>query len=205
VFLRFRVHIYRQSFHGYDLYGFSFILERIAGRTPIFAFHKNFSTARIDRGKRVHSFSRHRSRRLRRASVGCGYFPNCNRRSSHFKVAEDAIKLSLEQEERVSKQIDALVSMARAAHFMNDFKTGSESDTTIENFLQWFVKKQSEEVVLMRQLLRAIQPAGEGNLLRAEEHLAREGPWNLFNRTRSNRYFHALSLVRNRPRLQGKV
>jgi Ferritin-like domain len=78
----FGFHFYRQSFHGYDLYGFSFIPERIAGRTPIFAFHKNFSAARIDRGKRVHSFSRHRSRRLRRDSVGCGYFPNCNRRSS---------------------------------------------------------------------------------------------------------------------------
>ena len=56
----FGFHFYRQSFHGYDLYGFSFIPERIAGRTPIFAFHKNFSAARIDRGKRVHSFSRHR-------------------------------------------------------------------------------------------------------------------------------------------------
>jgi len=34
--------------------------ERIAVRTQKFAFHKNFSAARIDRGKRVHSFSRHR-------------------------------------------------------------------------------------------------------------------------------------------------
>jgi ferritin len=93
---------------------------------------------------------------------------------AHFKVAKDAIKFSLEQEERVSTQIDALVSMARAAHFMNDFKTLSESDTTIENFLQWFVKKQSEEVALMGQLLRAVQPSGEGNLLHVEEHLPHE-------------------------------
>jgi bacterioferritin B len=92
---------------------------------------------------------------------------------AHFKVAEDAIKLSLEQEERVSIQIDALASMARAAHFMDDFKT-SESDTTIANLLQWLVKKQSEEVASMGELLRAIQPAGEGNLLRMEEHLAHE-------------------------------
>jgi bacterioferritin B len=91
---------------------------------------------------------------------------------AHFKVVEDAIKLSLEQEERVSKQVDALVSMARAAHFINDFQTPSESDTTIEDFLQWFVKKQSEEVSLMAQLLRGVQPAGERNLLRAEEDLA---------------------------------
>ena len=100
--------------------------------------------------------------------------PSVSAPRTHFKVADDAIKFLLEQEERISKQIDALVSMARAAHFMNDFKMVSESDTTIENFLQWFVKKQSEEVVLMRQLLRAIQPAGEGNLLHAEEHLAHE-------------------------------
>jgi hypothetical protein len=52
----FGFHFYRQSFHGYDLYGFSFIHERIAGRTPIFAFHKDFSAARIDRGKRVSQF-----------------------------------------------------------------------------------------------------------------------------------------------------
>jgi bacterioferritin B len=64
---------------------------------------------------------------------------------AHFSVAEDAIKLSLEQEERVSTQVDALASMARAAHFTNDFKT-SESDTTIANLLQWLVRKQSEEV-----------------------------------------------------------
>jgi hypothetical protein len=56
----FGFHFCRQSFDGYDLYGFSFFHERIAGRTPIFAFHKNFSAARIDRAKRVHRFSRHR-------------------------------------------------------------------------------------------------------------------------------------------------
>src|ERR1700687_486879 len=78
----FGFHFYHQSFHGYDLYGFSFIHERIAGRTPIFAFHKTFPPLASIGVKRVHSFSRHRSRRLRRDSVGCGYFPNCNRRSS---------------------------------------------------------------------------------------------------------------------------
>jgi ferritin len=80
-----------------------------------------------------------------------------------FKTAEDAAKLSLEQEERVTSQINALVSMAKA-----------ESDYTTDNFLQWFVKEQLEEVASMEQLLRVVQRAGEGNLLRVEEYLARE-------------------------------
>jgi ferritin len=82
---------------------------------------------------------------------------------AHFKAAEDAVKLSLEQEERVTTQINALVSMAKA-----------ESDYTTENFLQWFVKEQLEEVASMEQLLRVIQRAGEGELLRVEEYLVRE-------------------------------
>jgi ferritin len=82
---------------------------------------------------------------------------------AQFKTAEDAVKLSLEQEERVSEQINALVSLAKA-----------ESDYTTDNFLQWFVKEQLEEVASMDQLLRVVQRAGEGNLLRVEEYLARE-------------------------------
>ena len=47
---------------------------------------------------------------------------------AQFEVAEDAVKLSLEQEEQVTAQINALVSMAKA-----------ESDYTADNFLQWLV------------------------------------------------------------------
>jgi hypothetical protein len=39
---------------------------------------------------------------------------------------------------------------------------------------QWFVKEQLEEVSSMDQLLRVVQHAGEANLLRVEEYLARE-------------------------------
>jgi bacterioferritin B len=82
---------------------------------------------------------------------------------AHFEVAEDAVKLSLEQEEEVTIQINTLMSMAKA-----------ESDYTTDNFLQWFIKEQLEEVASMGQLLRVVQRAGEGNLLRVEEYLARE-------------------------------
>jgi len=80
-----------------------------------------------------------------------------------FEVAEAAVKLSLEQEQRVTTQINALLSMAKA-----------ESDYTSDNFLQWFVREQLEEVASMEQLLRVVQRAGEANLLRVEEYLARE-------------------------------
>ena len=81
----------------------------------------------------------------------------------HFKFAEDAVKLSLEQEKRVTSQINAIVHTAKA-----------ESDYTTDNFLQWFVQEQLEEVSSMQDLLSVVQRAGEGNLLRVEEYLARK-------------------------------
>jgi ferritin len=93
-----------------------------------------------------------------------------------FKAAEDAVKLSLEQENTVTSQVNALVAMAKA-----------ESNYTTENFLQWFVKEQLEEVASMEQLLRVVQRAGEGNLLRVEEYLAREkGRGDASDRFREN-------------------
>ena len=89
--------------------------------------------------------------------------PSVSAPRAHFEVAEDAVKLSLEQEQQVTTQINVLVSMAKA-----------ESDYTADNFLQWFIKEQLEEVASMGQLLRIVQRAGEGNLLRVEEYLARE-------------------------------
>jgi ferritin len=50
----------------------------------------------------------------------------------------------------------------------------AESDYTADNFLQWFIKEQLEEVASMGQLLRVVRRAGEGNLLRVEEYLVRE-------------------------------
>jgi ferritin len=81
-----------------------------------------------------------------------------------FKFAEDAVKLSLEQEKKVTAQINALVGQAK-----------SENDYTTDTFLQWFVAEQLEEVSSMEDLLSIVQRAGEGNLLRVEEYLAREG------------------------------
>ena len=82
---------------------------------------------------------------------------------SQFQSAEEAIKLSLDQEIKVTHQINALVELAR-----------SENDYITINFLQWFLAEQLEEVSSMDTLLKIVQRA-ENNLLRVEEYLARVG------------------------------
>ena len=80
-----------------------------------------------------------------------------------FGRAEDAVTLSLEQEKGVTSQINHLVHLAK-----------EESDYTTETFLNWFVQEQLEEVSSMEDLLSIVQRAGEDNLLRVEEYLARK-------------------------------
>lgn len=82
---------------------------------------------------------------------------------AEFSNAEEAIKLSLDQEVEVTHQINALVELAR-----------SESDFITNNFLQWFLTEQLEEVSSMDTLLKIVQ-RGANNLLSVEEYLARVG------------------------------
>ena len=79
-----------------------------------------------------------------------------------FGSAEEAVKVSLDQELKVTQQVNHLVAMAK-----------TEKDFTTDNFLQWFVKEQLEEVKTMTDLLNVIRRATEKNLLRVEEYLAR--------------------------------
>jgi ferritin len=83
---------------------------------------------------------------------------------SGFANAEEAVKLSLEWELTVTRQISGLVELARA-----------EKDHITENFLQWFVTEQLEEVSTMDNLLRMVRRAGEKGLLFVEEYLVRRG------------------------------
>ncbi len=73
------------------------------------------------------------------------------------------VQLALEQERRVTEQINALAAIARA-----------EGDYTSEQFMQWFIKEQVEEVATMNDLLKVVQRARENPLL-AEEYIVREG------------------------------
>ena len=72
------------------------------------------------------------------------------------------IELALAQEKRVTEQINGLLRIAR-----------EEADFASEQFLQWFIKEQVEEVATMSDLLRVVERARD-DPMRAEEYLARE-------------------------------
>jgi len=73
------------------------------------------------------------------------------------------VRLALEQERRVTEQISALAARAR-----------DEGDYQGEQFMQWFIKEQVEEVSSMSDLLKIVERSSDNPLL-AEEYLAREG------------------------------
>ena len=79
-----------------------------------------------------------------------------------FESAEEAVALSLEWEEDVTRYIGELVETARAA-----------GDHATFSFLQWFVDEQVEEVSTMSDLLAIVRRAGEPGLLDVETMLAR--------------------------------
>lgn len=83
--------------------------------------------------------------------------------TAEFRSAEEAVKASLKWEMTVTGQINALVALAK-----------EESDYLSENFLQWFVAEQLEEVSSMETLLSVVRRAGEGGLFFVEEYLARQ-------------------------------
>ena len=66
----------------------------------------------------------------------------------NFNNPEEAVKLSLDQEVKVTHQINALVELAR-----------NENDYITINFLQWFLTEQLEEVSSMDNLLKIVQRA----------------------------------------------
>ncbi len=83
---------------------------------------------------------------------------------SAFNTAEEACKLALDSEISVTKKINGLVDLAI-----------EEKDHLAQNFLQWFVNEQLEEVSTAETLLRIVQRAGESGLLFVEDYLARNG------------------------------
>ena len=83
---------------------------------------------------------------------------------NRFSLAEEAIQKALDGEITVTRQINALVDLAV-----------QETDHITNNFLQWFVTEQLEEVSSTSTLLKIVQRAGEDNLLMVEEYLVRNG------------------------------
>jgi bacterioferritin B len=89
--------------------------------------------------------------------------PGVEAPETRFADVVAPVALALDQERRVSEQIAALVGIAREA---GDFQS--------EQFMQWFLKEQVEEVASMSALLKVIERSADHPML-AEDYLAREG------------------------------
>ena len=72
------------------------------------------------------------------------------------------IRLALEQEKRVTEQVNTLLTIAR-----------EENDFASEQFMQWFIKEQVEEVATMSDLL-AVVTRNADDIEDIEEYVARE-------------------------------
>jgi ferritin len=90
--------------------------------------------------------------------------PDITSQQTRFDDGISPVKAALEQEQRVGEEIYALFELARESR-----------DYRAEQFMQWFVKEQVEEVALMQDLLNVVERSKE-NLLLAEDYIAREQP-----------------------------
>jgi len=79
-----------------------------------------------------------------------------------FATPRDALAMALEQERTVTEQVTRLAAVAR-----------DESDYLGDQFLQWFIAEQVEEVARMTTLVRIADRAG-ANLFHLEDFVARE-------------------------------
>lgn len=81
---------------------------------------------------------------------------------ARFESLVAPVELALAQEKKVTEQINALLRTAR-----------EESDFASEQFMQWFIKEQVEEVATITTLVRISERAG-ANLFHLEDFVARE-------------------------------
>jgi ferritin len=81
---------------------------------------------------------------------------------SQFADIVAPVALALEQEKRVSDQIAGLMAVAR-----------EESDYLSEQFVQWFLKEQVEEVSTMSALLTVVERSSDSPMS-VEDYLVRE-------------------------------
>lgn len=79
-----------------------------------------------------------------------------------WKNVVEPVKAALDQEKQVAEQFNELSSIAR-----------KENDYTTEQFLQWFLKEQVEEIAKMGDLLAVVTRSAE-NVERIEDWVSRE-------------------------------
>jgi ferritin len=90
--------------------------------------------------------------------------PDIKGQQTSFDDGVAPVRMALDQERRVGEEIYALFELAREV-----------KDYRAEQFMQWFVKEQVEEVALMQDLLNVVERA-QDNLLLVEDYIARESP-----------------------------
>ena len=90
--------------------------------------------------------------------------PDIKSQQTSYEDGGAPVRMALEQERRVGEEIYALFELAREV-----------KDYRAEQFMQWFVKEQVEEVALMGDLLNVVERSKD-NLLLAEDYIARENP-----------------------------
>jgi ferritin len=90
--------------------------------------------------------------------------PGTSAPRASFADIVEPVSVALEQERRVSDQINALAGLAR-----------EHGDYASEQFMQWFIKEQVEEVATMSDLLRVVERSRDTPMF-AEDFLAREHP-----------------------------
>ena len=88
--------------------------------------------------------------------------PDIESKQTKYDDGVAPVRMALEQEERVGEEIYKLFELAREV-----------KDYRAEQFMQWFVKEQVEEVALMQNLLNVCERAAD-NLLLVEDFIARE-------------------------------
>ncbi|MBO0866505.1 MAG: ferritin [Mycobacterium sp.] len=91
-----------------------------------------------------------------------GVSPGLEGVRNQFDTPRDALAQALDQERTVTEHVSRLTAAAR-----------DEGDYLGEQFMQWFLKEQVEEMALMTTLLRVADRAG-ANLFELENFVARE-------------------------------
>jgi bacterioferritin B len=79
-----------------------------------------------------------------------------------FDTVVEPVRLALDQEKRVAEQINQLTAVAR-----------EDNDYASDQFMQWFIKEQVEEVATMSSLL-AVVTRSKDDIESIEEWVARE-------------------------------
>jgi ferritin len=88
--------------------------------------------------------------------------PGLNAPRVDFSDVVAPVELALEQERRVTAQINELTRIAR-----------EENDFASDQFMQWFIKEQVEEVATMSDLVAVVRRSRD-NIEAIEEYVQRE-------------------------------